>query len=48
MKILTFLHYVCTTCDTSMKTTTRICSAIAGIAAIDERNYSERSITRNT
>ena len=34
-----------TGCDTSMKTTTRICSAIAGITAIDERRYSERSIT---
>ena len=34
-----------TGCDISMKTTTRICAAIAGIAAIDERKYSERSIT---
>ena len=34
-----------TGCDTSMKTTTRICAAIAGITAIDERKYSERSIT---
>ena len=34
-----------TGCDRSMKTTTRICSAIAGITAIDERKYSERSIT---
>ena len=33
-----------TDCDTSMKTTTRICAAIAGITAIDERKYSERSI----
>ena len=34
-----------TGCDTSMKTTTRICSAIAGNTAIDERKYSECSIT---
>ena len=34
-----------TGCDTSMKTTTRICAAIASITAIDERKYSERSIT---
>ena len=32
-------------CDTSMKTTTRICAAIAGITAINERKYSERGIT---
>ena len=32
-------------CDTSMKTTTRICAVIAGITAIDERKYTERSIT---
>ena len=31
--------------DTSMKTTTRICAAMAGITAIDERKYSVRSIT---
>ena len=30
---------------TSMKTTTRTCGAIAGITAIDERKYDERSIT---
>ena len=29
-------------CDTSMKTTTRICAAIAGVTAIE---YSERGIT---
>ena len=34
-----------TGCDTSMKTTTRICAATAGITAIDERKYSERSIS---
>ena len=34
-----------TGCDTSMKTTTRICAAIAGITAIDERKHSGRSIT---
>ena len=34
-----------TGCDTSMKTTTRICSALAGITAIDERKHSERRIT---
>ena len=34
-----------TGCDTSTKTTTRICSALACITAIDERKYSERSIT---
>ena len=33
-----------TGCDASMKTTMRIYSAIAGINAIDERKYSERSI----
>ena len=32
-------------CDTSMKTTTRICAAIAGSTAIHGRKYSERSIT---
>ena len=31
--------------DTSMKNTTRVCAAIAGITAIDESKYSERSIT---
>ena len=34
-----------TGCDTRMKTSTRICAAIAGITAIDERKYSGRSIT---
>ena len=34
-----------TGCGTSMKTTARICAAIAGITAIDERKYSEPSIT---
>ena len=34
-----------TGCDTGMKTTTRICSAIECITAINERRYSERSIT---
>ena len=45
LEVLTIELKLLTGCDTSMKTTTRICSSIAGITAIDERMYSQRSIT---
>ena len=45
LEVLMIELMLLTGCDTSMKTTTRICSALAGITAIDERKHSEHSIT---